>query len=506
MKTTPKGVKPNKTNFKTTLTIIAALGILVSTIMLGIIPSMMRDRISTRGDFGEHELLAKPDDELSIPSQNNTPPDGFNNGQTRHFEEDKHVEDNNSTLRNIFIVIFALLFAFSLIYLVVSALNLTFWQTPLHWCIYLGGSLIITAIVASSNIITFNSAAQNDVFMPKDDTSDPRDETSFEEGNIANSNTINLSQQSSDLTITKSGQYTLSGDFTHSIVVDAPNADVELILNNVKITNSETAAIVGLNANKITITTAKDSQNTLSDGGNSVYDGCIYSNAELIFQGEGTLTVNGNQNEGEGIATEAQNITFKSGTYVVTSNDDGINAGGDGATITFDGGNFYINANGDGIDSNKNAIINGGTIFVIGSDTGGDAGIDTDSGFTINGGTVIALGSDMIETPLASSNQTSLSFTLPNSISKDTNVSLIKDGDNIISFSAPKSFTTVIISTPDLQNGAYQLSTGGTHNGKLINGIYTNGSYSGGSYITIDNTNQFTANQTVNIFGSQKRY
>ena len=38
------------------------------------------------------------------------------------------------------------------------------------------------------------------------------------------------------------------------------------------------------------------------------------------------------------IATEAKNITFNNGTYIITSNDDGINAGGDGATITINDG------------------------------------------------------------------------------------------------------------------------------------------------------------------------
>lgn len=130
--------------------------------------------------------------------------------------------------------------------------------------------------------------------------------------------------------------------------------------------------------------------------------------------------MNGNQQEGEGIATEAKNITINDGTIIVTSNDDGINAGGDGATITINGGTVYIDAFGDGIDSNKNAVINGGTLFVMGSDIGGDDGIDTDEGYTINGGFVIALGSDMIETPESSSKQKTIAFSFDEKIDKDT--------------------------------------------------------------------------------------
>ncbi len=247
-----------------------------------------------------------------------------------------------------------------------------------------------------------------------------------------------------------------------------------------------------------------DSINKLTDGGNSNYDGCIYSNGELIFTGNGTLYVNGEQNEGEGIATEAQNITFNSGTYIVASNDDGINAGGNGATITFNGGTFYINAGGDGIDSNKDAIINGGTIFVIGSDTGGDAGIDTDDGYVINGGIVIALGSDMIEVPMDTSKQKVIAFSLDSVISKDTIITLMKDDEVIVSFEAPKNFKTIIISTDEIDDGEYSLYSGGYNSGTLVNGIYTDGIYTLGNIINVNSNTIFNVSGIINLFGRNR--
>ncbi len=92
-------------------------------------------------------------------------------------------------------------------------------------------------------------------------------------------------------------------------------------MNNVEITNEKTAAIIGLAAKSLTVQLSDGSENTLSDGGNSEYDGCIFSNCELIFTGNGKLTVNGNQNEGEGIATEAADITINSGTVVAFGSD-----------------------------------------------------------------------------------------------------------------------------------------------------------------------------------------
>ncbi len=389
----------------------------------------------------------------------------------------------------IILVLCALIFSLSGIYLIMSAIQSDFYRNPDRTLILILATTL-TTIILSTLLVLVNNFSIDTTYedpCPQCDSTSSREETEFDKDNIANSEKINLDSQTSDLTITKPGTYTLTGSFAHSVIVDAADADVKLILNGITITNPSTATIVGLAANKITISTTKDSVNTLTDGGKSIYDGCIFSNAELIFEGEGTLIVNGEQTEGEGIATEAKPITFNGGTYRITSADDGINAGGDGDTITINDGTFYIDASGDGIDSNKNAIINGGTIFVIGSDTGGDAGIDTDAGFAINGGTVVALGSSMLETPLTSSEQLSFTATLSQSISKDTPVALLDDsGKTIISFSAPKSFRTVVISTPELKSGTtYTISASGTHTGTLVDGIYANGTYyTGGNKVT----------------------
>lgn len=201
---------------------------------------------------------------------------------------------------------------------------------------------------------------------------------------------IDLSQYSSNITITKSGEYTLKGEFKNSVLVNA-ESDITLILDGVNIQNNVTAAIVNIGESNLVIKLADNSNNTLSDGGASEYDACIYSNGALTIEGSGTLNVYGNQEEGEGIATETNDITINGGNINIECQDDGINAGGDGGLITINDGNIYIKANGDGIDSNKDLIINGGSIYTIGSPTGGDAGIDTDDGFTINGGEVIAI-------------------------------------------------------------------------------------------------------------------
>lgn len=442
------------------------------------------------GNPNMEEPPEKPDGDMMNPPEM---PD--NNGmEPMEWQEDN--TDNNY----VYLILFgveSLTLSLVLLYLIMSNFNKkSFKETYANAdkiVIYILGVIILTSgLTLTENLVANNLKDNPNTNNPNPNMeTDDKEDVYLDESNVLTSYTINLSKQKKDVTITSAGTYTFSGDFSNSIIVDAKDEDVKIVLNGVNITNEKTATIIGLNASKITITLNDGTTNTLTDGGNSNYDGCIYSEAELVFEGKGKLIVNGNQNEGEGIATEAKNMTFNGGTYIVTSNDDGLNAGGDGATITINDGTFYIDASGDGIDSNKDAVINGGTIFVIGSDAGGNAGIDTDKGYTINGGTVAALGSDMLETPKKTSSQKFISLTLDTKITQNTPVTLMKGNKEIISFEAPKSFKTIIISTKTLENGEYTLYKGGSNSGTLLNGIYQNSNYSKGEKVLINNKDTF---------------
>lgn len=268
-----------------------------------------------------------------------------------------------------------------------------------------------------------------------------------EKGKDVSEEKINLSEQTSNITISKEGVYTVTGKFSHAILVDAPG-EVTLNLDNAKIENNLTSAIANISKNTLNINILENTNNILKDGGSSEYDGCIYSEGKLIIDGKGNLEIYGKQEDGEGIATTDNDITINGGNIKIESKDDGINAGGDnGGTITINGGSVYVKAKGDGIDSNKNAFINGGYLYTIGSAKGGDAGIDTDLGFEINGGTVIALGSDMLEKPLESSKQKNISFNLSSVIKSGSDIVLKnKNEEEIISFKADEDFRTLIIS------------------------------------------------------------
>lgn len=318
----------------------------------------------------------------------------------------------------------------------------------------------------NSNRIDFKNGARQEPDNPNEEKETKASDVDI--GQEVTTSNIDLSQYNSNITITKPGEYTLKGEFKNTVLVNV-ESDVTLILNGVNIQNNITATIVNIGESDLIIKLADNSNNTLSDGGASEYDACIYSNGKLIIEGNGTLNVYGNQEEGEGIATETKDITINGGTINIESQDDGINAGGDGGLITINGGEIYIKANGDGIDSNKNLIINGGNIYTMGSSVGGDAGIDTDDGFEINGGTVIALGADMLEEPEKGSKQKSVCFSLNSKIAKGAKITLKNENnEEIISFEAKEDFKTLIISSEELTSGAYYLYQDGEKTNYIV--------------------------------------
>ena len=279
-----------------------------------------------------------------------------------------------------------------------------------------------------------------------------------DKGSNVNVKKITLDDYDTNINITESGEYTITGSFEHSVLVDSEEK-VIINLDNVNIDSKVNAAIANINTGELVINIVEGTINTLKDGGSSELDGCIYSSGKLMIQGNGKLNVYGTQEEGEGIATTDNDITINGGEIYIESSDDGLNAGGDnGGIITINGGNITIKASGDGIDSNKNLIINGGKVYTMGSSIGGDAGIDTDGTFEINGGEVIALGSDMLQNPDKTSKQNYVSFTLNSKIGSGTKVDLKDEkGNEVISFTANEDFKTIILSNSKLSKGIYYI-------------------------------------------------
>lgn len=182
----------------------------------------------------------------------------------------------------------------------------------------------------------------------------------------------------STVTITAEGTYLLSGDLEGMVIVDAGDSGkVQLILDGVQITSPTSAAIYVREADKVFVTTAEGSENTLANGGEYIaiddnnIDGAIFSKCDLTLNGQGSLTVDAPQ--GHGIVTK-DDLAITSGSYTISAESHGL-SGKDSVRIS--GGTFAITSGKDGIHSENLddpeegfVYLSGGTFAITASGDG----------------------------------------------------------------------------------------------------------------------------------------
>ena len=218
-------------------------------------------------------------------------------------------------------------------------------------------------------------------------------------GDSATADDKNVEVDGSKVTITGSGTYVLSGTLSDGqILVDSDDKDsVRLVLNGAEITCSNSSAIWVKDGDTI-ITLADGTENTLTDGAEYTTDSeddepkaAVYAKDDLTFNGNGSLTVNGNYKNGiqckdalkfvsgTYTITAANNglvgkdsVSIKDGTYTITSGGDGIKSTNTDETdkgyVIIDGGTFTITAEGDGIQAETLLRVNDGDFTIT---TGG---------------------------------------------------------------------------------------------------------------------------------------
>jgi len=235
-------------------------------------------------------------------------------------------------------------------------------------------------------------------------------------GTSATSSSNSVKISGSTVTITEEATYVISGTLTDGmIIINAEDtAKLQIVLNGVDITSKTSAALYILEADKVFVTLADGTENTLANGGtftaideNNI-DAAIFSKQDLTFNGSGSLTVT--SPEAHGIACK-DDLVFTGGTYTVNSASHGldandsvrissstkltIDAGKDGihcentddASLGFiyiSDGTMNIEAEGDGISAGAYVQIENGTFDLLiggGSENGSKEHSDNFGGF-----------------------------------------------------------------------------------------------------------------------------
>lgn len=239
-------------------------------------------------------------------------------------------------------------------------------------------------------------------------------------GDSITSSSDSVTISGSTATITMEGTYILSGALDDGmIIVNADDtAKIQLVLDNVTVSSSTSAAIYVCSADKVFITLASGSENTLSNGGEYVaiddnnIDSVIFSKSDLTLNGNGTLDINAEA--GHGIVSK-DDLVIASGTYNINAASHGL-SGKDSIRIadgTFKivtgkdalhadneddeekgfiyiaGGSFNLNAQGDGMDAGGYLLIENGTFDITTDSDTSKKGLKASGALTVNGGTFV---------------------------------------------------------------------------------------------------------------------
>ncbi|GAB2799718.1 hypothetical protein GCM10027275_52130 [Rhabdobacter roseus] len=217
--------------------------------------------------------------------------------------------------------------------------------------------------------------------------------------------------------------YELSGTSTNGSVKIYSDKKFKLTLNGLTLTNTDGPAINIQSGKRVFVVLADNTTNTLTDGasytasGSEDMKGTFFSEGQLIFSGNGSLSVKANYRHGicsdDYVRVISGNITVTGavkdaihtndafiadgGTLTLTASDDGIQC--EEGYMVINEGTFTINVAGKGIAATYDTdatidpyvTVNGGT-FTINS-SGGE-GIESKSILTINNGTFVIKTAD----------------------------------------------------------------------------------------------------------------
>lgn len=205
---------------------------------------------------------------------------------------------------------------------------------------------------------------------------------------FANAANYTLELKDGENKITEAGVYTVTGSTSNGYIhINTGDNKVKLILNNTTIKNASGPAIYVESNGNVHIETV--GVNTLESAPTEDLDAAIYSKADLIFKGDGTLNITSTI---DGIGGK-DDVKIKSGTINVTASEDGIK-GKD--SLTIQGGDITVSAGDDGLkasndeDQTKGILtISGGNIVVAKSKEGIEA-----AQINIGGGNIDVTASD----------------------------------------------------------------------------------------------------------------
>lgn len=169
----------------------------------------------------------------------------------------------------------------------------------------------------------------------------------------------------STVTIVEEGTYILTGSIEDGqVVVDMADEThkAQLVLDNITIKNSTSAAIHVPVADKVFITMTEGSQNyfTVNIDNEDSVDAAIFARADMTLNGLGTLHIH--VTNGDGVVGKDE-LTITSGTYNITGDGHGMDAND---SIAIAEGTFHFTVEKDGFHCEHSSNVEKGNIYILG--------------------------------------------------------------------------------------------------------------------------------------------
>ena len=200
-----------------------------------------------------------------------------------------------------------------------------------------------------------------------------------------------------DIHITGEGVFVLTGSARDvTVYVEAGQDDkVQLVLDGLTITNLDAPVIYVKSADKVFVTTDRDSSLSVTGAFSSSdkADGVVYSKCDIVFNGDALLTISSARN---GIVSK-DDLKITGGSYAVTAADKAIEAND---SIRIAGGTLNLKAGTDCIHAENSDDDSKGYIYIAGGDitiNAQDDGIHAVSVVQVNDGKITISAAEGIE-------------------------------------------------------------------------------------------------------------
>lgn len=276
-------------------------------------------------------------------------------------------------------------------------------------------------------------------------------------------------------------------------------------------TEEDTTSIKGMKAGTQLVLkggsyTMDAEDDTFHSDGNIAISGGTYtlSSGDDGIHADSNVTVSGGDidiiQSYEGI--EGLSIDITGGETAVLASDDGLNAAGgndgsgdegfrgeedpfastEGAYIHIAGGVLRVNASGDGIDSNGDITVSGGETYVSGPTNGGNGTLDYSGSAVVNGGIFAASGASGMEQNFdSSSTQGSIMLNVEAQEAGTAIVLLDSTGNELLSWTAEKAYSSIIVSCSEIKEGeTYTVKAGTTEQSITMDSLVYGSNFAGG--------------------------